>query len=136
MIQTSTRPLSLPVGSFSLGSVAFWVTVLFVSLFGFRSTSLAQFEYDWPDHSALAEGQWYRIATTRSGFHKIDVALLDGLGIDAASVDPAKVNLYGHGGDALPIDPARSSKQRDEQSACGSPVHDRYAAASESHSPS
>lgn len=66
----------------------------------------AQFDYDWPQHSALAEGQWYRIATTKTGFHKVDVALLSELGLDPATVDPGRVNLYGHGGDALPLDNA------------------------------
>lgn len=46
------------------------------------------------------------MATVRSGFHKVDVDLLAAMGIDAASVDPALLNLYGHGGDALPIDNA------------------------------
>ena len=65
-----------------------------------------QFSYDWPEHSALSEGQWFRMATVRSGFHKVDVALLTALGVDASSVNPANINLYGHGGDALPIDNA------------------------------
>lgn len=64
----------------------------------------AQFQYEWPDHSALSEGQWFRIATVRSGFHKVDVDLLSALGIDPSTVNPQQVNLYGHGGDALPID--------------------------------
>ena len=69
---------------------------------------LGQFEYNWPAHSALSEGQWFRLATTRDGFHKVDAGTLSALGLDPASVDPEKVNLYGHGGDALPIDNALS----------------------------
>ena len=42
---------------------------------------MAQFDYDWPAHSALSEGQWFRIATTKTGFHKVDVALLNALGL-------------------------------------------------------
>lgn len=72
----------------------------------FNSGLHGQFTYDWPDHSALSEGQWYRIATVRSGFHKVDVNLLAALGLDPSSVNPQNVNLYGHGGDALPIDNA------------------------------
>ena len=75
-------------------------------LIGFVGTGWAQFEYDWPEHSALSEGQWFRIATTKSGFHKVDVAVLNALGLDATSVNPQSINLYGHGGDALPIDNA------------------------------
>ena len=104
MIPTPIRTLSLPDAGFLLNSRGTWVAILCGFLFGLQSASLAQFEYDWPEHSALSEGQWFRIATTKSGFHKVDVALLDGLGIDPSSVNPAKLNLYGHGGDALPID--------------------------------
>lgn len=73
---------------------------------GMSAGLVAQFDYVWPDHSALAEGEWYRIATTKTGFHKVDVALLSALGLDPNTVDPARVNLYGHGGDALPVDNA------------------------------
>lgn len=66
----------------------------------------AQFQYDWPAHSALSEGQWYKIATVRSGFHKVDTDLLTALGLDPSTVNPQQFNLYGHGGDALPIDNA------------------------------
>lgn len=66
----------------------------------------AQFNYDWPEHSTLSEGQWYRIATVRSGFHKVDAAVLSALGLEPSSVNPSQLNLYGHGGDALPIDNA------------------------------
>ena len=65
-----------------------------------------QFVYDWPAHSALSEGQWYRIATVRDGFHRVDANFISELGLEPGSVDPSRVNLYGHGGDALPIDNA------------------------------
>ena len=61
-------------------------------LAGFAVTGWAQFEYDWPAHSALSEGQWFRIATTDQDY-KVDVALLNALGLDPASVNPAAINL-------------------------------------------
>lgn len=106
MNRTSHRPLSLPRPAFTAWSTGVRKALLSGFLIGFAATGWAQFEYDWPAHSALSEGQWFRIATTKSGFHKVDVALLNALGLDPASVNPAAINLYGHGGDALPIDNA------------------------------
>ena len=57
----------------------------------------AQFAYDWPSHSALSEGQWFKLATVRSGFHKVDANLISSLGLDPATVNPDRINLYGHG---------------------------------------
>ena len=82
-----------------------------ICLMGFLGSILmpglnAQFAYEWPAHSALSEGQWFKLATVRSGFHKVDANLISSLGLDPASVNPDRINLYGHGGDALPIDNA------------------------------
>ena len=79
-------------------------------IFGFLAmdgmSASAQFTYDWPDHSALSEGQWVKMATVRTGFHKVDANLISSLGLDPSAVNPNQINLYGHGGDALPIDNA------------------------------
>ena len=106
MSPTNHCPFSLPRKGFrelfytlrKAGALGF----LLVSVHGLS----AQFDYDWPEHSALSEGTWFRIATTKTGFHKVDVAFLSALGLDPSSVSPSAINLYGHGGDALPIDNA------------------------------
>lgn len=69
-----------------------------------QGAMLGQFEYNWPEHSALSEGEWYKMATVKTGFHKVDVSFLSELGLDPSSVNPESINLYGHGGDPLPID--------------------------------
>ena len=107
MTQTKQEPKSLPwkVAKPLHLHIRTWVLMgfSFAVIPGFQ----AQFTYDWPEHSALSEGQWFRIATVRSGFHKVDVGLLSDLGLDPSTINPNQVNLYGHGGDALPIDNAQ-----------------------------
>ena len=106
MYPTTHRLFSLPQLGFQTRTQGIRKAVLAGFLIGLSVGMSAQFDYDWPEHSALSEGQWFRIATTKTGFHKVDVAILEGLGIDPAAVNPSSVNLYGHGGDALPIDNA------------------------------
>ncbi|MCL6100247.1 MAG: type IX secretion system sortase PorU, partial [Bacteroidetes bacterium] len=62
-------------------------------------------------NSALAAGDWYRFETPTEGIYKIDQAFLQGLGIDAASVDPRTIKIYGYGGYALPENLAVSNNQ-------------------------
>ena len=106
MNPTSSRPVSLPQTASSKDKAGWKRGVIGVLFMGLSALGWAQFDYVWPEHSALSEGQWFRIATTRTGFHKVDVTLLEQLGLDPATVHPAQLNLYGHGGDALPIDNA------------------------------
>ena len=44
------------------------------------------------------EGQWFKMATVRTGFHKVDVNLISSLGLDPQQVNPNQVNLYGMAG--------------------------------------
>jgi hypothetical protein len=52
--------------------------------------------------SVLATGNWYKIAITETGIHRIDAAFLQKMGIDAASVTPGQIRIYGNGGSTLP----------------------------------
>ncbi len=51
--------------------------------------------------SVLATGSWYKMGVSESGIYKIDVAFLTGMGINAATVDPAMIQIYGNGGGML-----------------------------------
>ncbi|MCL6099127.1 MAG: type IX secretion system sortase PorU, partial [Bacteroidetes bacterium] len=62
-------------------------------------------------NSVLAAGDWYRFETPTEGIYKIDQTFLQGLGIDAASVDPRTIKIYGYGGYALPENLAVSNNQ-------------------------
>ncbi|WP_299756221.1 type IX secretion system sortase PorU [uncultured Pontibacter sp.] len=56
----------------------------------------------FPNQSVLSTGEWYKLAVTESGVHKIDKAVLQSLGISTQSIDPKKIQLYGNGGGMLP----------------------------------
>ncbi|MBF9253546.1 type IX secretion system sortase PorU [Pontibacter sp. 172403-2] len=52
--------------------------------------------------SVLSAGDWYKLAVTESGIHKIDKHILQALGINTQSIDPKTIQLYGNGGGMLP----------------------------------
>ena len=52
--------------------------------------------------SVLSKGEWYKIATTRMGVHKIDANFLKRAGIDISKVNPQNLRIYGNGGGLLP----------------------------------
>ncbi|WP_425575676.1 type IX secretion system sortase PorU [Nemorincola caseinilytica] len=52
--------------------------------------------------SVLSTGTWYRIGITRTGFHKIDAALMTAMGLNPGLVNPANLRVYGNGGRMLP----------------------------------
>ncbi|AFK02795.1 hypothetical protein Emtol_1650 [Emticicia oligotrophica DSM 17448] len=52
--------------------------------------------------SVLATGQWYKIATTRTGVHKIDAAFLQSAGIDIGKINPQNIRIFGNGAGVLP----------------------------------
>lgn len=52
--------------------------------------------------SVLATGEWYKIATTRTGVHKIDATFLKDAGIDISKINPQNIRLFGNGGGVLP----------------------------------
>jgi len=51
--------------------------------------------------SALANGTWYKIGITQTGFYKIDYNFLTALGITPSSVNPANIRILGNGGHML-----------------------------------
>lgn len=52
--------------------------------------------------SVLSKGDWYKIATTRTGIHKIDGNFLKNAGIDLSKINPQNIRIYGNGGGTLP----------------------------------
>jgi hypothetical protein len=53
--------------------------------------------------SKLKEGSWFKLAIGRDGIYKIDRNTLQSLGVDVAEIDPRNINLYGNGGELLPM---------------------------------
>ncbi len=54
------------------------------------------------NNSVLSSGEWYKLAVTQSGIHKIDKATLQALGINTQGLDPKTIQLFGNGGGMLP----------------------------------
>ena len=52
--------------------------------------------------SALAEGQWFKLPVRESGVYRVTRELISELGLDPATVDPARVAAYHNGGAPLP----------------------------------
>jgi hypothetical protein len=61
--------------------------------------TLAQRNYT--ANSVLATGNWYRIAVKQEGVYKVDMALLNTLGITTTNLGSATIKLYGNGGEML-----------------------------------
>ncbi|MCC9136326.1 type IX secretion system sortase PorU [Pontibacter silvestris] len=57
---------------------------------------------DFGNSSVLNSGDWYKIAITSTGVHKLDKATLQALGISTQNLDPKQIQLYGNGGEMLP----------------------------------
>ena len=106
MTQTKQQQKPLPLMETKPCHFLLRLTLVLGFLSSIVPGAFAQFTYDWPEHSALSEGQWVKLATVRTGFHKVDANLISSLGLNPAEVNPGQLNLYGHGGDALPIDNA------------------------------
>ena len=56
--------------------------------------------------SVLATGTWYKIAITKTGFYKLDFNFFNSLGINASTINPANIRIYGNGGNMLSEDNA------------------------------
>ncbi len=54
--------------------------------------------------SILSSGNWHKIATTKTGVHKIDKNFFSQLGLDVANINPQNIRIYGNGGGMLPFD--------------------------------
>lgn len=50
----------------------------------------------------FATGEWYKIATTQSGIHRIDANFLKKNGIDISKINPQNIQILGNGGKMLP----------------------------------
>lgn len=52
--------------------------------------------------SVLAQGNWYKIATNKSGIYKLSYSSIESLGINANNLQISALRLYGNGGGMLP----------------------------------
>lgn len=53
-------------------------------------------------NAQFSTGEWYKIATTQSGVHKIDANFLKKNGIEVSNINPQNIQIFGNGGKMLP----------------------------------
>lgn len=56
----------------------------------------------YASHSVLATGNWYKVAVTESGLHKITFENLKEYGMASTVIPSAQITLFGNGGTILP----------------------------------
>jgi hypothetical protein len=56
----------------------------------------------YANQSVLATGNWYKMAVKQEGIYKIDLAFLNGLGINTANLSAASIRVFGNGGGMVP----------------------------------
>ena len=52
-------------------------------------------------NSVLAQGKWYKIAVTKTGFYTIDYNFIKSMGLSPANVNPGDIRIFGNGGNML-----------------------------------
>ena len=52
--------------------------------------------------SVLSSGNWYKVGVAQDGMYRITYNDLQEMGMDVASIDPRRLNVYGNGGGMLP----------------------------------
>lgn len=56
----------------------------------------------WAASSVLATGEWYQLSVSQSGIQKVTFEDIQEWGIDATSINPAGIRLFGNGSHMLP----------------------------------
>jgi hypothetical protein len=78
--------------------VSFSINVRYSQTPNFQSSR----DIQWLDHSALKDGEWYKLAISKDGVYKIDKNQLAAMGVNTSNVNPQFINIYGNGGQLLP----------------------------------
>jgi len=74
----------------------------FFILMAFFTLPAVYAQRSYKNSSVLASGNWYKIAVKEPGIYKVDMAMLNKLGISTSNLASASIRLYGNGGAMLP----------------------------------
>ena len=61
-----------------------------------------QAQRNYANSSVLQTGNWYKISVKETGIYKVDMALLNKLGVNTANLSSTSIRLFGNGGTMLP----------------------------------
>ncbi len=64
--------------------------------------SICSLSYSQSPSSVLSNGTWYKFSVDTTGVFKIDVSLLQKMGINITNLNPKNIKVYGNGGVMLP----------------------------------
>lgn len=67
-------------------------------------TGTAQRSYR--SNSVLASGEWFKISVKEAGVYRVNIALLQSLGVNVSNLPSSNIRLFGNGGSMLPEDNA------------------------------
>ena len=73
------------------------IQFLLLTLLGLSSLSFSQ-----TTNSVLSDGNWYKFSVDTTGVFKLDVSLLQKMGINPSNLNPKNIKIYGNGGAMLP----------------------------------
>jgi hypothetical protein len=57
---------------------------------------------DYATESVLNQGNWYKLGVLRDGVYKLDAGFFSSIGLNTASIDPAKIRIFGNGSGMVP----------------------------------
>ncbi|MEO5594512.1 MAG: type IX secretion system sortase PorU [Chitinophagaceae bacterium] len=77
-------------------------TGCFLLLLTFFLLPVLRGQRSYKNASVLASGNWYKIAVSEPGVYKINIPLLNKLGINTSNLSSAAIRLFGNGGAMLP----------------------------------
>ena len=65
-------------------------------------TSYGVAQRSYASQSVLSEGNWYKMGIVAPGVYRLEKSFFSNLGIDANSLDPRQIRIFGNGGGMLP----------------------------------
>ena len=71
------------------------LVLIIVSLFYIKGHSQTS-------NSVLSKGDWYKFSVDTTGVFKIDISLLQKMGINTTNLNPRNIRIFGNGGEMLP----------------------------------
>lgn len=79
---------------------------------------------DYPEHSKLSTGQWYRFTVDADGIYELDHVFLQSLGVNMSGLASDQINIYGDHKGQLPYSNAQADLRPSDLRPCAIRVED------------
>jgi len=67
------------------------------------ASNMGSRKMDYPDHSLLETGDWYRMTLAKDGVYRVTYDFLNSLGVNASGLNSDRINVYGNNNGLLPF---------------------------------